>query len=122
MDDGPGRERLRFTVLGPVRAWRDATPLAAGSPQQRALLAALLLRGGRTATDLASHRAEGATDVAVAGSHVVIDVQIVVDPGARIPDVAHQVRRQITRHITAHTGLTTAEVNVNVVDVTHHRP
>lgn len=52
MDDGPGQgqERLRFTVLGPVRAWRGATPLAAGSPQQRALLAALLLRGGRTAT------------------------------------------------------------------------
>ncbi|MFG2532334.1 BTAD domain-containing putative transcriptional regulator [Streptomyces sp. NPDC048516] len=50
MDDGPGRERLRFSVLGPVRAWRGATPLAAGSPQQRALLAALLLRGGRTAT------------------------------------------------------------------------
>ncbi|GAA3938970.1 transcriptional regulator AfsR [Streptomyces gulbargensis] len=41
---------LRFGVLGPVRAWRDGTPLATGSPQQRALLAALLLRGGRTAT------------------------------------------------------------------------
>ncbi|MFI9822899.1 BTAD domain-containing putative transcriptional regulator [Streptomyces sp. NPDC052013] len=41
---------LRFSVLGPVRAWRDDEPLATGSPQQRALLAALLLREGRTAT------------------------------------------------------------------------
>ncbi|MER5441902.1 BTAD domain-containing putative transcriptional regulator [Streptomyces sp. NPDC002790] len=41
---------LRFSVLGPVRSWRGAEPLATGSPQQRALLAALLLRQGRTAT------------------------------------------------------------------------
>src|SRR5436190_255700 len=41
---------LRFSVLGPVRAWRGEDPLTTGSPQQRALLAALLLRQGRTAT------------------------------------------------------------------------
>ncbi|MEU3506511.1 BTAD domain-containing putative transcriptional regulator [Streptomyces longwoodensis] len=40
----------RFGVLGPVRAWRGEEPLPTGSPQQRALLAALLLREGRTAT------------------------------------------------------------------------
>ncbi|MFF1837357.1 BTAD domain-containing putative transcriptional regulator [Streptomyces sp. NPDC058231] len=41
---------LCFAVLGPVRVWRDGEPLPSGSPQQRALLAALLLRDGRTAT------------------------------------------------------------------------
>ncbi|MGW1432489.1 BTAD domain-containing putative transcriptional regulator [Streptomyces sp. NPDC002431] len=45
-----GMAALRFSVLGPVRVWRGTEALSAGSPQQRGLLAALLLRGGRTAT------------------------------------------------------------------------
>ncbi|MEV6050195.1 BTAD domain-containing putative transcriptional regulator [Streptomyces sp. NPDC052107] len=44
------QEALRFGVLGPVRAWRGEEQIGMGSPQQRALLAALLLREGRTAT------------------------------------------------------------------------
>ncbi|GAA4914826.1 BTAD domain-containing putative transcriptional regulator [Streptomyces coeruleoprunus] len=50
----PGRPgesaSLHFAVLGPVRARLGGDHLPSGSPQQRALLAALLLRDGRTAT------------------------------------------------------------------------
>ena len=38
---------LRFTLLGPVRGWRGQTELELGAPQQRSVLAALLLAEGR---------------------------------------------------------------------------
>ncbi|WP_344638675.1 AfsR/SARP family transcriptional regulator [Kitasatospora cystarginea] len=38
---------LRFQVLGPVQAWRGEQPLSLGSPQQQAVLVALLLNHGR---------------------------------------------------------------------------
>jgi DNA-binding SARP family transcriptional activator/Tfp pilus assembly protein PilF len=46
----PVHERLWFTLLGPVRAWRGPTEVDLGPPQQRATLAALLLREGAQAS------------------------------------------------------------------------
>ncbi|MET3984553.1 BTAD domain-containing putative transcriptional regulator [Streptomyces sp. PvR034] len=42
-----GEAGIRFTVLGAVRVVRDGCALTTGSPQQQALLTALLLRAGR---------------------------------------------------------------------------
>jgi DNA-binding SARP family transcriptional activator len=49
-DSSAEPQTLRFGVLGPVRARRGAEQIGTGSPMQRALLAALLLREGRMAT------------------------------------------------------------------------
>lgn len=43
-------QKLRFELLGPVRAWRGNQELNLGGPRQRAMLAMLLLANGRLFT------------------------------------------------------------------------
>ncbi|MEU8565719.1 BTAD domain-containing putative transcriptional regulator [Streptomyces cyaneofuscatus] len=44
--DGESPQPLRFEILGPLGAWRGATPLELGPVKRQAVLAALLLRQG----------------------------------------------------------------------------
>ncbi|MEU3445176.1 AfsR/SARP family transcriptional regulator [Streptomyces griseoincarnatus] len=44
---GTPRGTFRFSLLGPLRAWRDGTELPLGPRQQRLILAALLARAGQ---------------------------------------------------------------------------
>lgn len=80
------------------------------------------LGGGRTGhdhspTELAGNTGETATDIGVSGTHVVVDLDVVVEMGSHIPHVADQIRAQIHKAITAYTSLTVAEVNVCIVDI-----
>ncbi|MER6917362.1 BTAD domain-containing putative transcriptional regulator [Streptomyces sp. NPDC000594] len=45
--EGAAGAGLRFGVLGAVRAWRGEEPVPLGTPQQRLVLAVLVLAGGR---------------------------------------------------------------------------
>ncbi len=60
---------------------------------------------------------EAATDIGVSGTHVVVDVDVVVEMGADIPRLADQIRARISHDISHQAGLTATEVNINIVDV-----
>jgi uncharacterized alkaline shock family protein YloU len=116
LDDPRGRTRIAARVVGAVAR------LAAESVPH----VTLALGGGRVATPsdttadpakIAGRHSETATDIGVAGNHVVVDVQIVVDLGVPMWQVAERVRKRIAEHIATQTGLTTTEVNIVVVDV-----
>ncbi|WP_405583847.1 AfsR/SARP family transcriptional regulator [Streptomyces sp. NBC_01092] len=78
-------QSLRFAVLGPVRAWHGEGELDLGPPQQRVVLAALLLRRGRPVTiaeliDAVWGDEPPATAVAVLRSYVS-RLRKVLEPG-----------------------------------------
>ena len=66
--------RLRFCVLGPVQVLSEGSPLPLGAPKQRALLAFLLLRRGRSSHGRAWSTSSGEPTrrTAVAGLQVYV--------------------------------------------------
>lgn len=123
------RELARHSWYAFVPGERGHTRIAARVVAAVARLAAedvphvtLALGSGRTGSQstraqIAGADVEAATDIGVAGSHVVVDIQIAIEIGAHIPTVVSQVRTQIGQAIAGYLGLVPAEVNVTVADV-----
>lgn len=83
---------------------------------------ALAYGRSRTAQDQRLSRIAGpawdvASQVGVAGTQTVIDLDIAVEMGYDIADLTGQVRHTVSREVTRLTGVTVAEVNLTVVDV-----
>lgn len=55
--------------------------------------------------------------VDIQGKNVKIDVNIIVEYGARIPDVAFEIQKRIKKSVESMTGLSANEVNVHVQGV-----
>lgn len=128
------RQLPRHTWHAVIPGDRGETRVAARVVAAVARLAAeevpavtLAFGGGRTgasrsSAQIAGPAGESATDVGVAGTHVVVDVQVAVEMGTDIPAVGEQLRAHVGGRIAAYTGLTPAEVNVTIVDVQSARP
>ena len=59
--------------------------------------------------------------VEVSGSQAKIDVNIIVEYGSRIPDVAFEIQNRVKKAVESMTGLTVEEVNVHVQGVNTDR-
>ena len=55
--------------------------------------------------------------VDIQGKEAKIDVNIIVDYGARIPDVAFEIQKRVKKSVEGMTGLNVTEVNIHVQGV-----
>ena len=62
-------------------------------------------------------RSAQGVNVDVGEHEAAVDLRIVVDYGASIPQVAESIRRNVSSRVKSMTGLTVKEVNINVVDL-----
>lgn len=100
------------------------------SPEIVAKLAAIATReidgvyrlaGGTSFTDftqrIGNSKAIEGVLAEVGQRETAIDLRLITEYGASIPDVAHAVRQNIITRVTAATGLSVKEVNIEVVDL-----
>ncbi len=69
------------------------------------------------ARKLVKKPASGGIKVATTESGVVIDINVIMNYGVRIPEVAWNVQDAVKKEVEVMTGLTVAKVNVRVVGI-----
>jgi uncharacterized alkaline shock family protein YloU len=62
-------------------------------------------------------QADKGVSVEVGQSECIVDLAIVVDFGASIPQISDALRRNVSARLAAMTGLTAKEININVTDL-----
>ena len=112
-----GQIRVAASVVGVV-----ASIAAQKVPHVSMALGRRRSTGDKDVATIVGIARESATNVGVARNQVVVDVQIVIEMGPNIPTLADQVRRAVRTDIERFTGLTAAEIDVNVVDVLPRAP
>jgi uncharacterized alkaline shock family protein YloU len=73
--------------------------------------------GGLTGRVTGSDQMDRGVAVQVGEVECIVDLNLVVDYEASIPQVAEAIRRNVSGRIGAMTGLQTKEVNINVADL-----
>jgi uncharacterized alkaline shock family protein YloU len=73
--------------------------------------------GGLTGRVTGQDQMDRGVAVQVGEVECIVDLNLVVDYQASIPQVAEAIRRNVSGRIEAMTGLTTKEVNINVADL-----
>ena len=112
-----GQIRVAASVVGVV-----ASIAAQKVPHVSMALGRRRSTGDKDVATIVGIGGDSATNVGVARNQVVVDVQIVIEMGPNIPTLADQVRRAVRTDIERFTGLTAAEIDVNVVDVLPRAP
>jgi len=73
--------------------------------------------GGLTGRVTGQDQMDRGVAVQVGDVECIVDLNLVVDYQASIPQVAEAIRRNVSSRIEAMTGLRTKEVNINVADL-----
>lgn len=119
MEENLARENTVQTELGTVRIAEEVVAIAAGLAATEVPGVAGMSGGivGGIAEMLGRKNFSRGVKVEVGEKEAAVDLSLIVEFGARIPEVALKVQENVKQAVEKMTGLNVVEVNVNVQGV-----